>query len=101
MIFRNTYLVAMLAVSLTLALPHLCLGQPKKKQEQDEPKVKLLVPNKDLPPYHLFQDTKEFVEIEYPKSKFPDAITSFDQLKGKASRQYKLKAFEPISASGS
>lgn len=66
----------------------------------DEVKVKVLVPVADVSPYYLFQDAQRFTELEWPKSKLregeDDTIRSFDQLRGKTSRHYKLKMNEPI-----
>lgn len=66
----------------------------------DEVKVKVLVPVADVAPYHLFQDAQRFTEMEWPKSRLreveEDTIKSFDQLKGRTSRHYKLKPNEPI-----
>lgn len=62
--------------------------------------VKVLVPVADIPSYHLFQDKAKFVEKDWPKSKLrenaEDTITSFDQVKGKTSRHYKLRAGDPV-----
>jgi Flp pilus assembly protein CpaB len=66
----------------------------------DEAKVKVLVPVADVAPYYMFQDGQRFTEMEWPKSKLredlTETITSFDQIKGKTSRHYKLKPNEPI-----
>jgi len=62
--------------------------------------VKVLVPVGDIPSYHLFQDKAKFTEKDWPKSKLrenaEDTITAFDQIKGKTSRHYKLRAGEPV-----
>lgn len=66
----------------------------------DEAKEKVLVPVSDVAPYYLFQDGQRFTVMEWPKSRLrediADTITSFDQIKGKTSRHYKLKPNEPI-----
>ncbi|MFO0811874.1 MAG: Flp pilus assembly protein CpaB [Gemmatales bacterium] len=66
---------------------------------QDE-KVQVLVPVAEVAPYHLFQDQQRFTTHEVYKSKLreelADTITSFDQVKGKTTRHYKLKPMEPI-----
>ncbi len=66
----------------------------------DEAKVKVLVPVVDVAPYYLFQDGQRFTEIEWPRSKLregeEETIKTFDQIKGKTSRHYKLKPNEPI-----
>src|SRR5215218_4778204 len=58
--------------------------------------VKVLVPMADVPSYHLFQDKTKFTEKDWPRSKLrenaEDTITAFDQIKGKTSRHYKLRA---------
>lgn len=62
--------------------------------------VKVLVPVSDIPSYHLFQDPTKFTEKDWPKSKLreaaEDTILSFDQIKGKTSRHYKLRQGEPV-----
>lgn len=67
---------------------------------QDEVKVKVLVPVADVAPYYLFQDAQRFTEMEWPKSKLrediAETITTFDQIKNKTSRHYRLKPNEPI-----
>jgi Flp pilus assembly protein CpaB len=69
-------------------------------QPADEVKVKVLVPVTDVAPYHLFQDAQRFTEMEWPKAKLregeDETIKTFDQIKGKTSRHYKLKPNEPI-----
>jgi len=66
----------------------------------DEEKVKVLVPVSDVAPYYLFQDGQRFSIMDWPRSKLredlTETITSFDQIKGKTSRHYKLKPNEPI-----
>jgi Flp pilus assembly protein CpaB len=66
----------------------------------EETKVKVLVPVADIQPYALFQDEKKFTMIDWPKHKLreqqEDTITSFDQIKGKQARHYKLRPNEPI-----
>jgi Flp pilus assembly protein CpaB len=66
----------------------------------EETKVKVLVPVADIQPYSLFQDEKKFTSIDWPKHKLreaqEDTITSFDQIKGKQARHYKLRPNEPI-----
>jgi Flp pilus assembly protein CpaB len=92
---RASALAALLAFSINLAGTNfggICLA--------DDPKVKILVPVVEIAPYHYFQDSKKFTEVEWPKSKLREdineTITSFDQIKGKTSRHYKLKPNEPI-----
>lgn len=62
--------------------------------------VKVLVPVADIPSYHLFADKAKFTEKDWPKSKLresvEDTITTFDQIKGKTSRHYKLRLGEPV-----
>jgi Flp pilus assembly protein CpaB len=62
--------------------------------------VKVLVPIKEVQPYSLFDDEKKFTAIEWPKEKLreaqEDTITSFDQIKGKTSRHYRLRPNEPF-----
>lgn len=66
----------------------------------DVEQVKVLVPVADVSPYHLFQDTQRFTLADWPKNRLrediKDTVTSFDQVKGKTSRHYKLKPNEPI-----
>jgi Flp pilus assembly protein CpaB len=66
----------------------------------EEVKVKVLVPVADIQPYFLCQDSKKFTEIEFPKHKLreavEDTITSFDQIKGRQARHYKLRPNEPV-----
>lgn len=66
----------------------------------EETKVKVLVPVADIQPYTLFQDEKKFTTIDWPKHKLreaqEDTITSFDQIKGKQARHYKMRPNEPI-----
>jgi len=66
----------------------------------DEVKVKVLVPVADVAPYYLFQDAQRFTEMDWPKSRLredvTETITTFDQIKGKTSRHYKLKPNEPM-----
>lgn len=66
----------------------------------DEQKVQVLVPVADVAPYHMFQDDKRFTMMEWPKAKLregeDETIKTFDQIKGKVSRHYKLKPNEPI-----
>jgi len=66
----------------------------------EETKVKVLVPVADIQPYYLFSDEKKFTTIDWPKHKLreaqEDTITSFDQIKGKQARHYKLRPNEPV-----
>ena len=79
---------------------HLETGFRHTNNPGDEQKVKVLVPVTDVAPYYMFQDGQHFTEMEWPKSKLrediAETITSFDQIKGKTSRHYKLKPNEPI-----
>ena len=59
----------------------------------DEPKVKVLVPTVDIEPHHRVQDSTKFKLMEFPTK---ETITSFDQIKDRFSRQYRLKANVPI-----
>lgn len=95
----NCWGLSLVAVAM-LVLTGNSHSQSQPAKTGDEVKVQILVPIADLPPYHLFQDSKKFKLVEYPKSKLredvSDTFTNFDQIKGKTSRHYKLKANEPI-----
>jgi Flp pilus assembly protein CpaB len=71
----------------------------KDNPTQDE-KVQVLVPVSEVAPYHLFQEAQRFTTLEVSKSKLRedvnDTITSFDQVKGKSTRHYKLRPMEPM-----
>jgi Flp pilus assembly protein CpaB len=76
------------------------LVQGSQAAPAEDVKVKVLVPIADIAPYSLFQDEKKFASIEWPKSKLreapEDTITSFDQIKGKTSRHWRLRPNEPF-----
>lgn len=66
----------------------------------EDEKVKVLVPVAEVAPYYMFQDAQRFTEMEWPKSRLredlSETITSFDQIKNKTSRHYKLRPNEPM-----
>ncbi|MBL8821924.1 MAG: hypothetical protein JNJ77_04995 [Planctomycetia bacterium] len=76
-----------------------CLGNPRlhppllAQTPRDEPKVKVLVPMVDIEPYQRVQDSTKFRLMEFPTH---NTITSFDQIKGKVSRYYKLSCLVVI-----
>lgn len=78
---------------------HFTVAQPPNNP-RNEQRIAVLVPVVEIEPFHRFQDSKKFTVLEWPRSRLredlQDTITSFDQLKGKTARQYKLRANEPI-----
>ncbi len=72
----------------------------QKDNVADDQKVMVLVPVADVPAYHLFQDKQRFTMMEWPKHRLredeKETITDFEQVKGKTSRHYKLRANEPV-----
>src|SRR5947209_1442865 len=96
-------ITSFLSIGPLAVLSECCWGQTGAAAPHapiQETKVRVLVPLGDIAPYHLFQNPKEFTLIEFPKKKLreavEDTITNFDQIKGKQSRHYKMKAGEPF-----
>ncbi len=85
------------AITITIGLAGSSYGG---SWQPDDVKVKILVPVVEIEPNHYFQDSKKFTELEWPRSRLRESmeevITSFDQIKGKTSRNYKLRLNEPI-----
>lgn len=96
--YRYTALVIVLAFNITLTGS--MYGQAPPAKAGDDPKVQILVPLAEIQPYSRFHHIKQFTLLDWPKSRLredvSDTITSFDQIKGKISRHYRLKPNEPM-----